>query len=47
MNRSRLRICLAVCFMLPTVALMATEWQHPLYLAGGGWWGGRIRIVRH
>jgi hypothetical protein len=24
---------------------MAVEWQPSLYLAGGGWWRGRIRIV--
>ena len=45
MNRFRLRHGLAVCFMLASVASIAAEWQPSLYLAGGGWWRGRIRIV--
>jgi hypothetical protein len=40
-----LRLCASICLLsLPAVAV-AVPWHHPLYLDGGGWWRGRVRVV--
>jgi len=30
---------------LAGAAAAGAEWHHPLYLDGGGWWSGRVRVV--
>ena len=45
MRQRLLHLSVAVFLMsMPTVAV-AVQWHHPLYLDGGGWWRGRIRVV--
>lgn len=39
------RLCLVVFFEFAAVSAIAAEWTHPLYLDGGGWWRGRVRVV--
>jgi hypothetical protein len=45
MSRLPKNLFVAVLLLAGLPAMAATSWQHPLYLDGGGWWQGRIRIV--
>ena len=39
--------CVALLLFSPSSPGVATEWSHPLDLAGGGWWRQRIRVTVH
>lgn len=45
MSHRFLRLYVVVVLACTAAAALATEWNHPLYLDGGGWWRGRIRVV--
>ena len=45
MGQRSLCFCMAVFLNCAATIGVAAEWNHPLYLDGGGWWRGRIRVV--
>ena len=47
MNRLPTRLSIVLLTILATTSATATDWRHPLYLDGGGFWQARVPIVAH